>query len=113
MPEKSVPTAEQQSSGDRAPRLAATRRSFKLGIGGRLVLGLAAVAAVILVGHSIATETTRKAASAVRSMQSEHEPLAPPREIWARWDAEGDLLIAPEGYARAQVRAQYDSRGVA
>src|SRR5688572_25752616 len=76
MPEKPVPTADQQSLSDRAPRLAATRRSFKLGIGVRLVLGLAAVAAVILVGHSIATETTRKAASAVRSMQSEHEPLA-------------------------------------
>jgi diguanylate cyclase (GGDEF)-like protein len=77
MPEKPVPTANQQSSGDRAPRLATTRRSpYKLGIGGRLVLGLAAVAAVILIGHSIATETTRKAAAAVRSMQKEHEPLA-------------------------------------
>jgi len=76
MPEQPVATADKQSPSDRAARLATARRSFKLGIGGRLALGLAAVAAVILVGHSIATETTRKAAAAVRSMQSEHEPLA-------------------------------------
>jgi diguanylate cyclase (GGDEF)-like protein len=76
MPEHAASSADQQSSSDRASRLAATSRPFKLGIGGRLVLGLAAVAAVILVGHSIATQTTRQAAAAVRSMQSEHEPLA-------------------------------------
>lgn len=76
MPEHSAPTTKQQSSSDRSPRAAAARRSFKMGIGGRLAVGLAAVAAVILVGHSIATETTRKAAEAVHSMQSEHEPVA-------------------------------------
>src|ERR1700724_105460 len=46
----------------------------RLGIGSRLALGLAAVAAVILVGHGLATQTTREAVEAVRSMQSEHEP---------------------------------------
>ena len=48
----------------------------RLGIGSRLALGLAAVAAVILVGHGLATETSREAVEAVRSMQNEHEPLA-------------------------------------
>ncbi len=52
------------------------RRSLRLGIGGRLFLGLTAVAGVILVGHTIATETTRKAVEAVREMQHTHEPLA-------------------------------------
>ena len=53
-----------------------TRGSLKLGIGGRLFLGLTAVAGVILVGHTIATETTRKAVDAVREMQHINEPLA-------------------------------------
>ena len=39
-------------------------------------MGLAAVAAVILVGHMLAARTTRQAAQAVRSMQSRSEPLA-------------------------------------
>ncbi|MDB6088520.1 MAG: hypothetical protein JWN85_1304 [Gammaproteobacteria bacterium] len=48
----------------------------RLGIGSRLALGLAAVAAVILVGHGLATRTTGEAVEAVRSMQTKHEPLA-------------------------------------
>ncbi|MGH8323282.1 MAG: hypothetical protein ACRETD_05720, partial [Steroidobacteraceae bacterium] len=48
----------------------------RLGIGSRLALGLAAVAAVILIGHGLATQSTRQAAAAVRRMQSESEPLA-------------------------------------
>jgi diguanylate cyclase (GGDEF)-like protein len=51
-------------------------RGLKLGIGGRLALGLAAVVAVILVGHTIVTDTSRKAVAAVRSMQLNHEPMA-------------------------------------
>jgi diguanylate cyclase (GGDEF)-like protein len=51
------------------------RRSFRIGIGGRLALGLAAVAGVILIGHTLATESTRNAAAAVRSMQQDHEPV--------------------------------------
>ena len=74
-------TAEPVSSASapavrRASRPATLRRSFRLGIGGRLALGLAAVAAVILIGHTVATETTRKAVEAVRSMQQDHEPIA-------------------------------------
>jgi diguanylate cyclase (GGDEF)-like protein len=48
----------------------------RFGIGSRLALGLAAVAGVILVGHVLATRTTREAVEAVRSMQNEREPLA-------------------------------------
>ncbi|MEJ1961501.1 MAG: hypothetical protein WDO56_08150 [Gammaproteobacteria bacterium] len=68
--------AEEESSSRRVPRPVPLRRSLRLGIGGRLALGLAAVAAVILVGHTLATETTRKAVAAVREMQQQHEPLA-------------------------------------
>jgi diguanylate cyclase (GGDEF)-like protein len=57
-------------------RPAGARRSLRLGIGGRLALGLTAVAIVILIGHTVATETTRRAVEAVRSMQQDHEPIA-------------------------------------
>jgi diguanylate cyclase (GGDEF)-like protein len=48
----------------------------RLGIGSRLAIGLTAVAAVILIGHTLASQTTAKAVEAVQSMQQEHEPLA-------------------------------------
>jgi len=48
----------------------------RFGIGTRLTLGLAAVAAVVLVAHVLATRTTRAAVEAVRSMRTRHEPLA-------------------------------------
>ncbi|HYM28551.1 MAG TPA: diguanylate cyclase, partial [Steroidobacteraceae bacterium] len=48
----------------------------RLGIGWRLTLGLAAVAAVLIIGEELAARTTRAALDAVRSMQNEHEPLA-------------------------------------
>ena len=51
-------------------------RWLRLGIGGRLALGLAAVCAVVVWGHILATRTTRIAVQAVRSMQTEHEPRA-------------------------------------
>jgi diguanylate cyclase (GGDEF)-like protein len=56
----------------------AARRSWlpRLGIGSRLAIGLTAVSAVILIGHTLARETTRRAVEAVQSMQQEHEPLA-------------------------------------
>ena len=60
----------------------------RLGIGRRLALGLAAVAAVILVGHVLATRSTGQAAEAVRRMQSESEPFA------RRADAVLESLIA-------------------
>jgi diguanylate cyclase (GGDEF)-like protein len=52
------------------------RFRLRLGIGSRLALGLAAVSAVIVWGHILATRTTRIAVDAVRSMQTEHEPRA-------------------------------------
>jgi diguanylate cyclase (GGDEF)-like protein len=48
----------------------------RFGIGARLTLGLAAVAAVIAVAHVLATRTTRAAAQAVSNMRTQHEPLA-------------------------------------
>ena len=48
----------------------------RFGIGARLTLGLAAVAAVVVVAHVLATRTTRAAAEAVSSMRARHEPLA-------------------------------------
>jgi diguanylate cyclase (GGDEF)-like protein len=58
--------------------VAAGRRGWRprFGIGSRLALGLAGVAAVILIGHGLATRTTRQSTEAVRRMQSESEPLA-------------------------------------
>ena len=51
-------------------------RAPRLGIGWRLGLGLAALAAVLVAGEQFATRTTREALQAARSMQSEHQPLA-------------------------------------
>jgi len=48
----------------------------RFGIGTRLTLGLAAVAAVVVVAHVLATRTTRAAVEAVRNMRIRHEPLA-------------------------------------
>ena len=52
------------------------RLRARFGIGARLTLGLAAVAAVVVVAHVLATRTTRAAVEAVRSMRVRHEPLA-------------------------------------
>ncbi len=49
---------------------------LRLGIGARLALGLAAITAVILVGHVLVERSTLNAVRAVDSMQTEHEPLA-------------------------------------
>jgi diguanylate cyclase (GGDEF)-like protein len=59
------------------PRRRAWRpRAPRLGVGARLALGLAAVAAVLVAGEILATRTAREALQAVRNMQNEHEPLA-------------------------------------
>jgi diguanylate cyclase (GGDEF)-like protein len=70
--------------------MVAERRGWRprFGIGSRLALGLAAVAAVILIGHGLATRTTRQSTEAVRRMQSESEPLA------RRADAVLERLVA-------------------
>ncbi len=52
------------------------RPGLRVGIGGRLTIGFAALAAVILAGHLVANRITRLAVDAVRSMQMEHEPRA-------------------------------------
>jgi diguanylate cyclase (GGDEF)-like protein len=65
-PERTPPSAA-RARGWRAPRL---------GIGWRLGLGLTAVAAVLVLGEGLASRTAREALQAVRSMQTEHEPLA-------------------------------------
>jgi len=70
-----APPAETGPPRRRAPRAPGGRRTFRFGIGGRLALGLAVVAGVILVGHTLATESTRNAVAAVRSMQQDHEPV--------------------------------------
>ena len=70
-----APSADTGASRGRPARAGAARRSFRFGIGGRLALGLAAVAGVILIGHTLATESTRNAVAAVRSMQQDHEPV--------------------------------------
>jgi diguanylate cyclase (GGDEF)-like protein len=59
-----------------SPALHRRLRLPRLGIGWRLLLGLTAVAAVLVAGDVLATRTTREALEAVRSMQSEHEPRA-------------------------------------
>jgi diguanylate cyclase (GGDEF)-like protein len=48
----------------------------RFGIGARLTLGLAAVAAVVVIAHLLAERTTRAAVEAVRNMRTLHEPLA-------------------------------------
>jgi diguanylate cyclase (GGDEF)-like protein len=58
-----------------APQARRGWRALRLGIAWQLGLGLAAVAAVLVVGEVLATRTTREALEAVRSMQNEHEPL--------------------------------------
>jgi diguanylate cyclase (GGDEF)-like protein len=54
----------------------AARRRWRLGIGWRLGLGLAAVAAVLIAAEDVSTRTTREALQAVRIVQEENEPIA-------------------------------------
>jgi diguanylate cyclase (GGDEF)-like protein len=74
MPETSTSAA--LSSVAPLPARRRRLRLPRLGIGWRLLLGLAAVAAVLIAGDALATRTVREALEAVRSMQREHEPLA-------------------------------------
>ena len=72
-----------EAAGSAAPHPAPRQRRRawqprlpRLGVGARLGLGLAAVAAVLVAGDILATGTARQALEAVRSMQNRHEPLA-------------------------------------
>jgi diguanylate cyclase (GGDEF)-like protein len=69
-----IPEAEPEP----APPAPPVRRAWRLrlGIGWRLGLGLAAVAAVLTAGEMVAARTARDALAAIHSMQDEHEPLA-------------------------------------
>ena len=70
-------SSEIQNSPATAPPVQQRARTpVRLGIGSRLALGLAVVAAVIAIGHGLATETTRQAVQSLRRMQIEHEPRA-------------------------------------
>jgi diguanylate cyclase (GGDEF)-like protein len=75
--------ANPEAARSAAPHAAPQRRRRawrlrlpRLGVGARLGLGLAAVAAVLVAGDTLATRTARQALEAVRSMQNRHEPLA-------------------------------------
>ena len=70
------PLRPQRTSCRHRQPSARSRFRLRLGIGGRLALGLAAVSAVIVWGHIQASRTTRIAVESVRSMQTEHEPRA-------------------------------------
>jgi len=71
-----TPDSSRSSANPRPQRRGWLPRAPRLGVGARLGLGLAAVAAVLVVGEMLATQTSRAALEAVRSMQTEHEPLA-------------------------------------
>lgn len=82
----------------------------RFGIGTRLTLGLAAVAAVVVAAHVLATRTTRAAVEAVRSMRTLHEPLAHRagailQELSAYDRAVGDDLQSDNGDIRTLASA--------
>jgi diguanylate cyclase (GGDEF)-like protein len=83
-----------------APRqLRLWRGSPLLGIGWRLGLGLAAVAAVLVASEILATRTTREALDAVQVMQHEHEPLA------SSANAVLERLVAYDGIVSEYMRS--------
>src|SRR5579862_3781396 len=75
-PSKTAEATETARANTKPAAAPVGRSRLRLGIGGRLALGLAALAAVTLVGQLLTTRTTRLAVDAVRSMQTEHEPRA-------------------------------------
>ena len=68
--------SEPAQAAPQRPRSAWRTRMPRLGVGSRLALGLAAVAAVLVVGEVLATRTAREALDALRTMQKNNEPLA-------------------------------------
>src|SRR4029077_2366474 len=81
--------------------------SVRLGIGARLALALATVAAVITIGHGLATENTRRAVESLHSMQIEHEPQA--RRAAAVMEKLADYDRALVEYLQADHQAASDS----
>ena len=89
-----------------APQRRAWRpRAPRLGVGARLALGLAAVAAVLVAGEILATRTAREALQAVRGMQNEHEPLASRASAVLARLVDYDRAVAE--YVRAQNGADF------
>jgi|SRR3984885_14233288 diguanylate cyclase (GGDEF)-like protein len=70
----SHPAAARVTSAQRPQRW--RMRVPRLGIAWRLLLGLAAVAAVLVIGERLVSRSTHEALDAVRSMQNEHQPIA-------------------------------------
>jgi diguanylate cyclase (GGDEF)-like protein len=72
-----LPTPESARLDAPSPRSRRPRQRLlpRLGVGARLALGLAAVAAVLVAGEMLATRTSREALQALRSMQNQDEPL--------------------------------------
>jgi diguanylate cyclase (GGDEF)-like protein len=68
--------SEPTAPPSRPQRRARRWRGPRFGIGWRLLVGFAAVAAVLVAGEDLATRTTRTTLTTLRSMQLEHEPLA-------------------------------------
>jgi diguanylate cyclase (GGDEF)-like protein len=89
-------------------------------------MGLAAVAAVIVIGHALATQTTRQASEAVRRMQVESEPLARRANtvleklvsfdrsvseyLQAGRSSDFRTITAADGTFQAAITAYYDSK---
>jgi diguanylate cyclase (GGDEF)-like protein len=73
----------------------------RLGIGWRLGLGLAAVAAVLTCGEILATRNAREALEAIKSIQDRHEPLA------RRASAVLETLVAYDRAVGAYVQARH------
>src|SRR6516164_297266 len=83
----------------------------RLGIGWRLILGLTAVAAVLIAGEVLATRTTREALDAVRSMQNEHEPVASAANLVLEKLVAYDRAVGE--YVQARSAADFSSINVA
>ena len=81
----------------------------RLGISARLALALTAVAAVIMIGHGLATENTRRAVQSLHSMQIEHEPQARRAEAVMEKLADYDRTVVE--YLQGDHQAPIDSIG--
>src|SRR5215469_7474880 len=112
MPEATAEAAHPSA----APPASQARRAWpwgrpRLGIGWRLILGLTAVAAVLIAGEVLATRTTREALDAVRSMQNEHEPVASAANLVLEKLVAYDRAVGE--YVQARSAADFSSINVA
>lgn len=94
------PSADTSESERQPPPPPRRARQLRLGIGGRLGLGLTAVATVLIVGEMLTARTAREALDAIHSMQDEHEPLA------SRASAVMEQLVAYDRAVGESVQAR-------